>query len=313
MDKKYYDEELNASRDALVGINYAEKSLKTLRNDIQVLKKKKQAAEEILAKENKDVEKITGVSFQSFVATLLRNRDEQIEKEELEAIEAKRVYDELAYEYENMAGEILQLEQIVIQKQACQLAYNEASSKKKQFISSQNPELWMRIEGLETNLMDVEGEIKELQEAIDASVHVINKTEHALSELQDAKNLGVWDMVGGGLLVTMAKREHMAKAQGLIKDLNSSLNRFSKELKDVNMSMSTQIDIGSYLNFADYFFDGLFVDMMVQNKIHAALDNVRGLHRNVCHLQSHLKKQKGIKNQEKLNVIEKIDDMILNA
>lgn len=313
MDKKYYDQELNASRDALVGINYAEKSLNTLMNDIHELGKKKQKAEDALAKENRDVEKILGVSFQSFVATLLRNRDEKIEKEEFEAIEAKRVYDELVYEYENMTDEIQRLKEIVEKKHACQLAYNEACLKKKHFISNQNPELWMHIEKQEIHLVDIEGEIKELQEAIDASVHVIKRTEQTLSELQDAKNLGVWDMVGGGLLVTMAKRDHMAKAQALINELNSSLKRFSKELKDVNMTMSTQIDIGSYLNFADYFFDGLFVDIMVQDKINAALDNVRGLHQNVNHLQSHLKKQRMIKEEEKLNVIEKIDDMILNA
>ena len=45
------------------------------------------------------------------------------------------------------------------------------------------------------------------------------------------------------------------------------LRRFQKELKDVNVPLDLRIEIGSFLSFADFFFDGFVADYLVQSKI----------------------------------------------
>ncbi|MCH4888040.1 hypothetical protein EZV73_10670 [Acidaminobacter sp. JC074] len=298
---------------ALAQINHSEKRLSSLTRDLSDLISKRDDALLRLKKENKDVEKIAGVSFQSFVATLFNNRQEKLEKEELEAIEAKRVYDTIVFEVESLQDEISELKKQVSQKHQVQADYLQALEEKKSEIALKNPSLWTRLESLENKKRSLESDIKELSEAIGASNAVKRKTGSALNELKDAKNLGVWDMMGGGLLVTMAKRDHMSTAQNIINELNYSLKTLSKELSDVNMTMTSNIDIANYMGFADYFFDGFFMDMMVQDKINGALDKLSRLDRNIDETSRKLKSQLKFSEEEKKSLINEMDEMILKA
>ena len=45
---------------------------------------------------------------------------------------------------------------------------------------------------------------------------------------------------------------------------------YSRELNDVNMACTLNIDTGDFLSFADYFFDGFIVDWVVQDRINNA-------------------------------------------
>ena len=66
-----------------------------------------------------------------------------------------------------------------------------------------------------------------------------------------------------------------------IGDAKSSLNRakydlerFSRELSDVRDIQGLNVEIGDFLTFADFFFDGFIADMMVQSKIRKAQDQI---------------------------------------
>ena len=52
------------------------------------------------------------------------------------------------------------------------------------------------------------------------------------------------------------------------------LKNFSRELKDVDMGLDLSIEIGEFLAFADWFFDGFVVDFMVQSRINKAASQV---------------------------------------
>ena len=45
------------------------------------------------------------------------------------------------------------------------------------------------------------------------------------------------------------------------------LSRFRTELSDVTIHADIQAQVDGFLRFADYFFDGLFVDWMVLDRI----------------------------------------------
>ena len=54
----------------------------------------------------------------------------------------------------------------------------------------------------------------------------------------------------------------------------ADLNRFSKELTDVRDLQGLNIEIGDFLTFADFFFDGFLADILVQSKIRQAQDKI---------------------------------------
>ena len=48
------------------------------------------------------------------------------------------------------------------------------------------------------------------------------------------------------------------------------MQRFRKELSDVNGNFNLQLNVGGFLSFADFFFDGFVADYLVQSKISEA-------------------------------------------
>lgn len=120
-------------------------------------------------------------------------------------------------------------------------------------------------------MYDVE---KEKREAIDAGKRALNSLREARENLKSAKNWGIADMLGGGFFSTLFKRSKMDQAKKHMEQAKFDLCHFSRELSDINMVCDLQIDTGGFLSFADYFFDGFFVDWMVQDRINQASQQV---------------------------------------
>ncbi len=115
---------------------------------------------------------------------------------------------------------------------------------------------------------------KERREAIDAGNRALRSLKEAQNNLDSAKNWGLWDMFGGGFISTMAKHSKMDSAKQNMEQAKYDLRNFSRELDDVNMTCHLDIETGDFLSFADWFFDGLVVDWMVQDRIKQASGQV---------------------------------------
>lgn len=115
---------------------------------------------------------------------------------------------------------------------------------------------------------------REMKEAMDAGERALSSLRSAQEKLNSAGNWGLFDMFGGGLFSTMIKRSKMDDAQTLMEAAKTDLKRFQKELKDVNIPLDLRVEVGSFLSFADFFFDGFVADYLVQSKISDAKEQV---------------------------------------
>ena len=111
---------------------------------------------------------------------------------------------------------------------------------------------------------------KEIREAVQAGQRALQSLYSAREELNRAKNWGIVDIVGGGLISSLAKRSKMNNAQAYIEQAKADLKKFSDELDDVHDLQRLNIDTDDFLTFADWFFDGFVVDFMVQDRINKA-------------------------------------------
>lgn len=118
--------------------------------------------------------------------------------------------------------------------------------------------------------MDNELMKREIQEAIRAGERALVSLDEAQKELKSARNWGIYDMLGGGLLGTLIKHSKISSASSCLEEAQAHLRQFQRELKDVQGMPDVHIEIGDFLTFADYFFDGLLADYMVQSKINEA-------------------------------------------
>lgn len=115
---------------------------------------------------------------------------------------------------------------------------------------------------------------KEKQEAIDAGNKALRSLRKAQENLDSAKGLGIFDMLGGGFLSTMVKHSKVDQAKENMEQAKYDLRNFSKELNDVNIACNLNIETGDFLSFADWFFDGFIVDWMMQDRINQASQQV---------------------------------------
>lgn len=108
---------------------------------------------------------------------------------------------------------------------------------------------------------------REKQEAIGAGVRALDSLKAASRYLENASNWGLLDMIGGGLFTTMLKHSKLDDAAKAMEAARYDLRNFSKELADIDRRFNLSLNIGDFLEVADYLFDNFFIDFMVQEKI----------------------------------------------
>lgn len=115
---------------------------------------------------------------------------------------------------------------------------------------------------------------KEMNEAIQAGERALSSLRTAQSQLNGAKNWGIFDMFGGGLLSSAIKHSKINNASKCVEEAKRDLLVFQRELKDVHIPMNLRMEVGSFLSFADFFFDGFLADYLVQSKIAEAKEQI---------------------------------------
>lgn len=108
---------------------------------------------------------------------------------------------------------------------------------------------------------------KEINEAIEAGQRALMSLRQAENKLSSARNWGLVDLFGGGFLTDMMKHSKINDASRYVEQAKWDLQKFQRELKDVNLPTGVKVEIGGFLSFADFFFDGVIADYLVQSKI----------------------------------------------
>ena len=115
---------------------------------------------------------------------------------------------------------------------------------------------------------------KECREALDAGNRALGSLKSAKACLDSARNWGIFDMLGGGLLSGLMKRSKINDAQNLMDRAKQDLQRFTRELGDVHMSGQLNVEINDFIGFADLLWDNFLVDWMMQDRINHARSQV---------------------------------------
>jgi hypothetical protein len=228
-----------------------------------------------LAREQGDVEKLEGMTLTAMFYSMLGTREDRLSKEQQELVAAKLKYEEArkmvaanersCQEYRGLLAELGNIES----------EFGELLEKKRSLLRQEGGPQAGELANLEQEIALREGQAKELKEAIQAGASAIDALDMVRSSLSSARNWGTWDMMGGGMLVTMAKHSQLDDARRRSVMAQEKLRRFRTELAEAGERLHVSLEIGSFTKFADYFFDGLIADWIVQSDIHRATD--------VCH------------------------------
>ena len=125
------------------------------------------------------------------------------------------------------------------------------------------------------NQKTVEQEIREAQYAGQRALASLHMAEEKLGSARNWGIWGIWDMIGGGFFTDMMKHSKISEASSYIEQAKKDIAAFQRELRDVDTMIEFHMEIGSFLTFADFFFDGLIADYFVQSKISDAREEVQ--------------------------------------
>jgi vacuolar-type H+-ATPase subunit I/STV1 len=236
-------------------------------SDLRQARRKHTALEERLASEKSDVDKLEGLSLTGLFHSVLGTRTERLDKEREEYLAAKLKYDESEEALKDLQAQANRLQDQLAAFQSVDHDYQRLIEEKESLLTSgQDPRAGRLLE-LSARLTDLKSDQKELTEAIQAGESALRGLRRVQADLQSAANWGTWDMLGGGMLSTMAKHSKIDSARQHAHAAQGQLRRFQAELADAGQRLHVSLDIGGFSKFADYFFDGLIADWNVQSKI----------------------------------------------
>ncbi len=249
-------------------------------NMLQTEKKRREILQEKLAAENRDVEKLDGISLVNLWHTLRGTKDIAMRKEQEEYLAAKLKFDE--------ANNIITFLEADLTKMSNKLKdigdpgaeYQKAiRDKEAALLQSGGDKAWALLE-LAEQLGKAEAEKQELKEAVAAGQLAQKSLITVEKKLGSAQGWGVVDIIGGGLITTAIKHSFMGEARRGIREAEKHLRSFQRELADVKTDEIT-FNIGQFSTLADFILDGLLFDLIVQSQINKAVSQTSKLRQNI--------------------------------
>lgn len=306
----YYDEQLQQLHEQITRKKQLLTMVNELRGQKESISAHAQVLEAMMRHEQSQVDKLEGRSLAAFFYNVVGKMDEKLDQERKEAYAARVKYDAVARELEGVESDLRRCESELFTLQGCEARYEAVLKEKASVIKSAGGTNAEEILKLEEHLAYLESQKKELREAISAGNSALNIASQVLSSLDSAEGWGTWDLLGGGLISDLAKHSHLDDAQGSIEDLQSQLRRFKTELADVTIHADMQVNVDGFLRFADYFFDGLFADWAVLDKISQSQSQVQQTKSQIETVLSRLNSMMSTAEQEQKQLENKLDALV---
>lgn len=265
-------------------------------------------------KEREDVEKLEGRSLANYFFQVIGKLDEKLDQERQEAYAAKVKLDAAERELSGIEADIQEIQSQLAEIRIDEAQYRESLEKKRAMLKASGTAAADQIIEIEQKIAALEARKKEIREAISAGNSARSTADCILSELESADDWNTWDMFGGGGIIThMAKHSHLDEAQDLVSELQSKLRRFKTELADIRINANMQVNVDGFLRFADYFFDGLFADWAVLDKINQSQERVRSTQRQIESVLSRLRDMQRAVEQEQVQLQSRLDALVREA
>lgn len=224
----------------------------------------------IFRKEQDDVDKLEKGGLRALLLSLTGDKEERLDQERREALAAKCQYEQARSDLDYLERK---LSDLIREREGLLSAPSQLEDlweEKAELVKSMGGPRGERLVALDREQTELLHQQKELREAISAGENAKRLLGQVQDDLDSARSWGTWDMLGGGLVATMAKHDRLDSAQSSIRAAQRALSDFRTELADVGRLEVPSIQIGEFATFADYFFDDIFSDWYVQSSIKKA-------------------------------------------
>lgn len=223
-----------------------------------------------------DIEKLEELSFSHLLAVLTGSTDERIRDKQEVIAATKLKYDETQHALPHIEQSIQDIREKLGELPDIDRDYQRIMQKKEKLMAdTPRTVLTRRYDEVTEEVADLQSFLTETTEAIKAGEKVNRPLDEAIEALEKAKGWGGLDLFGGGAFITHLKHNHIDAAKESIHEAQMKMRMFHKELLDIHKESDMNIEIQGLLTFANFFFDGIFINYVVQGKIEESLENVK--------------------------------------
>lgn len=279
---------------------------KTVAQRVRQLEKVKQS-------EQADVDRLERGSLAAFFYQMVGRMDEKLDKEQQEAYAARVRYDAAARELASIDADLARLEARLKGLSGCEQRYQDALMERFREIKETNSPAAQELMESESRVVELKLRRREIREAVQAGNTALKQAGAVLESLDSARGWSTMDLVGGGIWSDLAKYDHLDEAQEQVEQLQVDLRRFKTELADVEINADIQVTIEGFLRFADFFFDNLFTDWEVRDRIDQSIDQVRDTKRQIQRVLDKLERMEGSIKAQLEDETEKQEQIALHA
>lgn len=308
------DEQLKLLRQQVSRRQHLSAVLKELELQHEELLEKVSQLEAVKQAEQADVDRLEGRSLAAFFYQALGTSGEKLAKERQEAYAAAVKYDAAVRELDAVERDLAHYRAELSELSDCENRYDKLLEEKLAALKAHAGSCADEIRAIESRIAYLEHQMDEIDEAIAAGSRALACANEVADSLSSAKNWGILDVMGGGLFTDIAKHSHLDDAQRKVEQLQVELRRFNTELADVSaIHVDAQVSVDGFLRFADYFFDNLFTDLAVMDRISQSRDQVCATISQIEDTISRLNRMMDEHQKEWKNLHNELDELVLKA
>ena len=285
--------------------------VRNLSSQAEVLSRRAAELDRVRLREQADVDQLEHTSLSRLFYQLTGGLEEKLDRETAQAAAAAREYQIAAAQLQALEADMARCQRELAALYRCEADYQQALAERARVLKAQGGTLAGAVCRLEDEIVRLEAQGREIGEAISAAQDVMVTVDGIQNTLSNAEDWGTWDLVGGGLLAGIAKHDQLDNAQAQLTQLQAALRRLRSELLDVDVSADFQIRIDGFLRFADFFFDGLFADWAVLDRIHDAQQQVNQVDRQIQQVLEDLRRMRTVNRQRAADRRRQLEELLI--
>ena len=272
-------------RDAALRVKQRNRTLQrqaALKKQLSAERERLRSAETLLRKEEQDVEKLQGLSIRGVFHTIVGDKSEQLTKEQKEVVKAALVYEGLLADVDLLEQELRDTNSQLKLLEDAEREYDQLLEQKKKLLST-NIGAALELQRFEEEITAAESELLELTESVAAGEQAIRSLKRAQDTFEDARSWGGFDLVGGGMLSSLAKQERIDRAYYHLADGYRSIKRFQREMQDVDVHFKQfENTFGDGDRFFDIWADNVITDWSIQVRLKNTVEQITELRKLVA-------------------------------
>jgi len=230
-----------------------------------------------LAGEEKDVDRLEGVSLTRLLVALRGSREDTLARERAEADAARLAVAQAQARLDAVARERDSVRERLDRLAGAGRVYAAALDAKERYLHDKGDPRAVRLLALADERGRLAAESRELAEARHAADEAAQALSRAQASLRSASSWSTYDtFFGGGMISSAIKHSRLDDAAEAAAHADRCLAVMRTELADVQAytPVVTGVAVDGLTRFADIWFDNIFTDHAVRGKIRRAQSNV---------------------------------------